>query len=78
MQNVMKAQCTDRHGEEKKKDQMELLKIHSHLDIKTLLNPTFTGHSFLFQDVIHFCFERNMCTNLDKLGPPQKSVVEKG
>lgn len=31
----MKAQCTDRHGEEKKKDQMELLKIHSHLDIKT-------------------------------------------
>lgn len=29
--------------EKKKKDQMELLKIHSHLDIKTLLNPTFIG-----------------------------------
>lgn len=24
-----------------KKDQMELLKIHSHLDMKTLFNPTF-------------------------------------
>lgn len=54
MQNITKVQRTDRHGEEekKKKDQMELFKIHTHLDIKTLLNPT-----LMTNGTIHFSFK---------------------
>lgn len=36
----------------KKKDQMELFKIHTHLDIKTLLNPT-----LMTNGTIHFSFK---------------------
>lgn len=45
-----------RHEKKKKKGQMDLLKIHSHLQGQTWFNPTFTNMTFHFSFNVSLIF----------------------